>query len=58
MTDPLIDILTQDSMITCNFYQTPVVEYLETESEGVLCQSDAGKTGIKDWVQGEGSIDF
>lgn len=30
---------THNSMITNNFYQTPVLEYLDAESEGVLCQS-------------------
>jgi hypothetical protein len=45
-------------MITNNFYQAPVVEYLDAESEGVLCQSGAGTAGINDWKQGSGSIDF
>lgn len=42
-------------MITNKFYETPVLEYLDCESEGVLCQS--GEFGIQDWTQG-GSTDF
>ena len=45
-------------MKTNKFYETPVVDYLDAENEGVLCQSSGCGIEINDWTQGSGSIDF
>ncbi len=46
-------------MNTNKFYVSPIVEYLNVENEGVLCQSkDTDSIEINDWKQGNGSIDF
>ena len=44
--------------MTKTIYEAPMVDYLDMEHEGVLCQSGEGSMGIADWKPGSGVIDF